>query len=393
MEINETDMKENQDKDDKLSQAIDAMESGACFHESDKVHLNDAEVEEACKDIAYIEKVLLEKHCPSPDVEGELEKVLSSRKKDVRPLARKRMGIFVMVGIAAMLALVFIFRSGDAGSEKASLTDVIMAEAEDSPTEISLQIGKSASVPLSMLTDETLRKNGATLDDDGKGMTYAPITGSEVVYCTISVPRQKDFKLVLADGTEVWLNAESTLTYPNRFAGNNRVVRLHGEAYFKVSQDKEHPFVVETDFLCTEVLGTEFNVRTYKINDCHVTLIKGRVRVEDINRGQMVELQPGQDVGLAENKGFVLESVNTEVYTAWKDGLFYFDNVTLEDIMDELSRWYGVEIVYTSSVNKNISLRFLANRRGSLEEVLALLNTLGRVEANYEPVRKLVTIK
>lgn len=387
-------MKEDQNiEDDKLSQALDVMEPGVHFRKLEKVHLDDAEVEAACKDIAYIEKVLLEKHYSSPDVEKELAKIMALKEKTAKNHARKRLGVFALVGIAAMFALIFILRGLKDDPENVSVADGSVAKTENSLTEISLQIGESVSIPLSMLTDEILRQNGATLGKDGKGMTYTSVTEGEGVYCTISVPRQKDFKLVLADGTEVWLNAESTLTYPNRFAGDNRIVRLHGEAYFKVSQDKKHPFVVETDFLCTEVLGTEFNVRTYKSDDCHVTLVKGCVRVEDINRGQMIELQPGQDVGLTENKGFVLESVNTEVYTAWKDGLFYFDNVTLEEIMDELSRWYGVEIVYTSSVDKNISLRFLANRRGSLEEVLALLNTLGRVEANYEPVRKLVTIK
>ncbi len=385
-------MKDNLDNDKKLETAIDAME-----HDADRLEnaINtpdaDEDLKAACRDIALIEKVLLRQCHRAPDVEAELDKVLATNRKHTRRAMWRRIGWWTAAGVAAMLALVFILRGTDVNEASTSLI------ADSTPTadadEITLRIGDATTLSLEQLAEGDLQRSGATLDEGGEEMTYAGTHVGEVVHNTLSVPRRKDFKVVLADGTEVWLNAESRLTYPNRFTDGERRVKLQGEAYFKVAVDRQHPFVVETDYMQSEVLGTEFNVRTYTADDCHVTLVKGGVRVSDAARRHVAELRPGQDARLEPDAGFVLTQVDTEAYTAWKDGLFYFDQATLADIMRELGRWYDADVTFEASADKNFRMRFLADRRGSLEQVLDLLNGFGRVTATYDAATRRITVK
>lgn len=389
-------MKKNQntESDSKLGKAIDAMEREAHMSAAEQAALEqDEDMKQACRDIACLEKVLLRQHCPAPDVEAELAKVLASKNASAGRSRSRRLWMMMAGGVAAMLALALLMR-GWAGDDPAGMETSVaeVVEEKKMPTDVTLQVGTSAALPVSSLTEADLRQSGALLDG-GNGMTYANASSETVVSNTLSVPQGKDFKLVLADGTEVWLNAGSRLVYPNRFTGDNRAVRLEGEAYFDVARDERRPFVVETDYLQAEVLGTEFNVRAYRPSDCHVTLVDGCVRVEDAHGHYAAELSPGQDAGLSEGRGFVVKAVDTEIYTAWKDGMFYFDNATLGEIMDELCRWYGVEAAYAPSVDKNVRLRFMADRRKGVEQALDLLNSFGRVTASYDAESRRVSIK
>ncbi len=119
---------------------------------------------------------------------------------------------------------------------------------------------------------------------------------------TLKIPRGMNQQLTLTDGTKVWLNAESTLEYPETFEGKpNREVYLKGEAYFEVTKDTEHPFRVKTDALETLVLGTSFNVRAYSKEDTQVTLVEGSVKVSDKHQGEL-HLQPGEHTNQKLNK-------------------------------------------------------------------------------------------
>lgn len=202
---------------------------------------------------------------------------------------------------------------------------------------------------------------------------------------TLNIPRGMNKQLTLADGTQVWLNAESSLEYPETFADREqRVVHLKGEAYFEVSKDSLHPFLVKTDALETRVLGTAFNVRAYSLDDTQVTLVEGSVKVSDKHQNEL-QLKPGEHATL--RKGSALKSAQVEeasAYRSWADGQFYFDDTELVEIMRELGRWYNVDIVFTHREIMDVRLHFQAERNGTLADALELLNSMQKVKARIE---------
>lgn len=206
---------------------------------------------------------------------------------------------------------------------------------------------------------------------------------------TVRIPRGMSRRLVLPDGSRVWLNAESSLSYPGSFGGRERrEVTLQGEAYFEVAPDSLHPFVVETAALQTQVLGTSFNVRAYSPEDTRVTLLRGSVKVSDRHRGELL-LRPGEGTDSSLDRKTVEDA---EDCRAWTDGRFAFDDAPLVEIMRELGRWYNVDIVFTDREVMQERLHFRADRRDSLEQVLELLNCLRKVRARIEDGRVVVGI-
>lgn len=206
---------------------------------------------------------------------------------------------------------------------------------------------------------------------------------------TVRIPRGMSRRLVLPDGSRVWLNAESSLSYPGSFGGRERrEVTLQGEAYFEVAPDSLHPFVVETAALQTQVLGTSFNVRAYSPEDTRVTLLRGSVKVSDRHRGELL-LRPGEGTDCSLGRKTVDDA---EDCRAWTDGRFAFDDAPLVEIMRELGRWYNVDIVFTDREVMQERLHFRADRRDSLEQVLELLNCLRKVRARIEDGRVVVGI-
>lgn len=201
---------------------------------------------------------------------------------------------------------------------------------------------------------------------------------------TLTTPRGKSFLLVLSDGTKVWINAESSLRYPVAFNGKERRVELKGEACFEVAKDEECPFIVSADGMDTHVLGTKFNVRSYTTEDRHVTLVQGKVQVTNTNSLTSVVLQPGQDLTYTETGEEKISRVNIATYTAWTEGMFYFEDSSLEEIMSSLGRWYNVNVDFERVELYNIRLNFWANRNAHLDEAVELLNKLEKVRVEYQ---------
>lgn len=217
-------------------------------------------------------------------------------------------------------------------------------------------------------------KEEMALDKQSKATTPAQLMA-------LSIPRGHDYHLTLADGTQVWLNAESRLEFPDRFNNDTREVRLKGEAYFEVKKDAKRPFIVHTDYLTTRVLGTSFNVRAYSARDAAVTLVSGRVKV---NAGETAQvLKPGQQASLSKSQ-LTVKDVDTYPITQWKEGFFYFDNQPLFKIMQELARWYNVNVSFDDTSKMNVCLHFVVERSKSLQQAVNNLNALGVVYASIE---------
>jgi len=174
---------------------------------------------------------------------------------------------------------------------------------------------------------------------------------SVIEYNTLFNPRgSKVIDITLSDGTQVWLNAESSLKYPVAFAGNERQVEITGEAYFEVAHDKSKPFRVKKDKTEIEVLGTHFNVNAYSDeNDIKVTLLEGSVRLLIDNQKQSKILKPGEQAIVKQNIE-IKNDVDLKQVMAWKNGLFQFHDADLPTVLRQLSRWYDVDVKYEGGV-------------------------------------------
>lgn len=173
---------------------------------------------------------------------------------------------------------------------------------------------------------------------------------SASLFNTLSLPRgSKPLKLVLSDGSMVWLNAASSITYPTSFAANERKVTMTGEAYFEVSTLPGIPFLVEHENTRVEVLGTHFNVNTdEKDRTSRVTLLEGSVRVSSGKTAKII--RPGQQALVRTNQLSLIDDIDLEEVMAWKNGLFLFTGTGIKDIMKQLERYYNIEVEYQDDI-------------------------------------------
>jgi ferric-dicitrate binding protein FerR (iron transport regulator) len=201
-------------------------------------------------------------------------------------------------------------------------------------------------------------------------------------YNTISTPRGGTYQVVLPDGSNVWLNAASSLRFPAVFSGKERHVELQGEAYFEVAKNKEKPFKVAVNGMDVEVLGTHFNVNAY-VDEAQIktTLLEGSVRLNAGKRQQL--LHPGQQARLGKESDFMVAEVNVEEAVAWKKGYFIFENENIESIMRKVARWYDVEVSYQGKVDQG---RYggTVSRFDNVEGVLKSLELTGSVRFKIE---------
>ncbi len=214
--------------------------------------------------------------------------------------------------------------------------------------------------------------------DSLRGINYKLTERAVVSYHTLRVPKGAEYKLTLNDGTIVWLNSESELRYPTSFAGESREVFLKGEGYFSVAHDEQHPFIVVSSDIYTKVYGTEFNVRSYEEEDVHVTLVQGRVSVKKTEDGSEYTLNPGENARFVESVPEITK-VNVNRYIAWKDGYFYYENESLESIMDDLKRWYGFDVVYVGNKARDYRFELWASRDSEISVITDLLMKTNRV--------------
>lgn len=185
--------------------------------------------------------------------------------------------------------------------------------------------------------------------------------------------------MVLADGTTVWMNAGSTLRFPQFFTGDCRKVIARGELYFEVARDEEKPFIVEMEGgYKVKVLGTEFNMRSYDEGVCETTLVRGKVSIEGDSLQTI--LAPGQQAIQRKGAGGVeVKEVDSRDAVAWRRGAFLFDNARLEDIMEELGRWYDVEVFFESQAIREERFSVDTRRYTTIDEVLELIESTGTV--------------
>lgn len=195
---------------------------------------------------------------------------------------------------------------------------------------------------------------------------------------TLRVPKgSRPIQLQLSDGSTVWLNVGSSITYPSYFTGNTRAVQMTGEAFFDISHDASKPFLVQRGQTQVAVLGTQFNVNGYEDEKAiKVTLLQGSVEVQR-SAGEKLKISPGQQAVIPPEAAIRLkEEVDLEEVMAWKNGWFYFNRMGLPEIMRQLEKWYDVEVEY-QGLKTPKKFSGMVNRNNNLSEVLKLMEMAG----------------
>lgn len=233
--------------------------------------------------------------------------------------------------------------------------------------------------------EQTIVDGGVNVQLDGESLSYEenPVS-EEVLYHTVEVPRGGEFHLTLSDGSRVWLNAESRLTYPLTFGKSERRVRLEGEAYFEVEPGKGR-FVVESGDINVRVLGTAFNVNAYEDESAiQTTLVHGKVEVLTAGDALCRTLIPGEQAMFDRKSGqFEVKRVNTDLYTRWTKGQFVFRDTPLKDIMRTLARWYEMDYEFTDADLESLRFYGVVNRFERVEGLLEQFEKTGKVHFEY----------
>ena len=276
-------------------------------------------------------------------------------------------GVAALILICISIALLFQ-RKSTVPSQSFAMVEEI--KAGEMKAMLTLGDGKKVELPGEGLLDMDLGFAYAT-EDSLSGLVYRFRDSVQAPheYHTLTVSRAGEYIMTLPDGSRVWLNSETELKYPVMFDKDKREVFLTGEAYFKVAKDSKRPFVVITPKTRTTVLGTSFNVMAYRDElQTEVTLVKGAVKV--MAGEKECRIAPGQQLTV-DNGSLQMSQreVNVSFYTSWKDGLFDFDDMSLEELGIKLSRWYDVDFFFanqeaaqkrfTGAIKRNRSLQFM----------------------------------
>lgn len=241
----------------------------------------------------------------------------------------------------------------------------------------SLVLGDGSVIDLEAAKNGTIRHEGGTTIDKRDGrVSYEVSKGEKIpVMNTIQTPRGGEYQVVLADGTKVWLNSASSLSYPTAFTGQDRQVELKGEAYFEVAPDKHLPFKVVVGGVQVDVLGTHFDIMAY--NDeaaINTTLLEGAVRVAG-GKGASL-LAEGQQASFNKASSLITVSdVDVQDAVAWKDGYFQFSGVPIETVARQLTRWYDVDVEFEGAIDKHFRGRI--SRSVSVNEAIRMLELTG----------------
>lgn len=340
------------------------------------------------------------------NAEDILRRILA-RDRRQRPVRLRRWFVAAAVMLIVGVSTFFFLRFGQGPGDQRVANTPLDADPGTYKAELSYDGGK----PLLLKTDQ----EGIVMTE--KGIAYLDGTGLDVSghgkpvddnYYELRTPRGGSYQVTLPDGTHVWLNAQTTLRYPARFASDARKVMLTGEAYFDVAKKRDErgqviPFSVITDRQRVRVLGTEFNLKAYPDEAiATTTLIEGRVRVERPVSGNgkdvpAVMLSPGQEaIASVQHGRLIAREAGNNFAGSWKEGLFVFNDEPLGDMMQRLARWYDVEISYRGGAEH---IRFTGNYamnkslRSLLENITLTEGIRFEMAGNSANERRIIAIK
>lgn len=342
------------------------------------------------KENLYEYSLRAEKYDRTVGWEQVQKRIRMTRRKKLYTVFWQHVAIFLLPLMAGVFTWYFTHETKPVLSKTVIAQSVHITPGESKAV---LTLGDGTVVGLNAESRQELNESGIQINVDKAELAYdkkeaeaipAEATSEEIVYNKIDIPRGGEYKLRLSDGSMVHLNSLSSLRYPVRFSGEVREVELTGEAFFEVSKSQT-PFIVKTKGVDIRVLGTTFNVSAYPENQyTQATLVTGSVRV-DTKEGGQIMLKPSQQAEL-DNRSheLVVRQVDVTFYTSWVSGKIYFKDERLEDIMNTLSRWYDIHVVFADKSKKDLRFGCNLNRYEEITPFLELLNATGRVKTKVQ---------
>ncbi|WP_316817233.1 FecR family protein [Pedobacter nyackensis] len=313
--------------------------------------------------------------------------------------SRHRITLWTRIAAAAVLIIavgtgLYLFQASKSRLKEAQLKMAAAYQIKPGGNVASLILGNGKTVPLSTAKNGiAFNATGLTYDDGTAVQPDAIMDLKDDL--TVITPRGGSYQIALPDGTRVWLNAASRLTYknPSKHKAKTRTLELSGEGYFEVAKNKTFPFVVLSGGQRVEVLGTHFNISSYPDEPVvKTTLLEGSVRVEPVGytTGSHI-LKPGEQ-SLFKGHSIQVKQTDTEEVIAWKNGFFRFNEESLTSVMNKISRWYNVDLIYEGGVKKyeHIALGGFVSRHKDLGTVLKVIEQTDQV--HFEVKEKKVRI-
>lgn len=255
-----------------------------------------------------------------------------------------------------------------------------------------LVTNEGKTVSLENAGQEVEAVGGVMVKNDANALIYSDsVVGAADAENQLIVPKGGEYTIQLSDGTRVWLNSASELRYPVHFAGNCRKVYLRGEAYFQVAHNQQKAFIVVADQLQIKVYGTEFNINT-RIAECVQTvLVNGSVSVRDDRMPEQI-LKPNQMAEYNRITGkMAVTEVDVDNYIGWKSGIYVFENRSIEQIMDELSLWYDIDVFFMNNLARNRRFSGSLPRYQEIVEMLSVIEKTSHVK--FEVKGKTIIVK
>jgi ferric-dicitrate binding protein FerR (iron transport regulator) len=316
---------------------------------------------------------------------------ISARTGVLRPVNKKnlwpRLAIAAAVAAVIFSAGLLFFKKQEKISQSEMTFQNDIAPGKLGAT-LTLANGKKIRL-LSASNGELAKEAGVTISKSADGKLVYRVNGqvNDNRINTTSTEKGETYQVCLPDGSVVWLNAASSLTYNvNLINHGSRRVKLVGEGYFEIAKDKAHPFIVETHNQVVRVLGTHFNINSYKDeNVTKTTLIEGSLQVAQLegDMGKRAILRPGEASVMTNGGDLKVEPADIRNALAWKDGFFRFNQLTIDQVMTQLARWYAIEVVYEGKMPDEKFNGVIA-RDKIISEVLALLSYSREVKFKIE---------
>ncbi|MBP3229701.1 MAG: FecR domain-containing protein [Prevotella sp.] len=372
-------------------EALDIMNAGTeVSSEQLRMIDQDADLRKACEDIFVAQNVLAREQMPAADADEQLRLFHQRRRR-----ARLRyIGAAILSAAAVLVAAVFLLKP------KAAKEQGLFFEAVSEQQQPTITTDDGTTVPIRMVAQAGHPDRRVVVDTDQM----------EVEQLRLNVPVGQSLQVDLPDGSKVFMHPGSRIVYPNHFIGDKREVKFSGQAYFVVARDVAHPFVVTTAKSQTTVLGTEFDITAYEGRPEYITLISGKVSCRLLNGEQATDqenrrvgelwpqiheviLTPGQQLSIVNSQLTVRTLTDTDQFTSWRDGYFYFDNIPLRDILREIGQYYNVSIVSLRPWLLDYRMRFIVPREKGIDYVVKTLNRMEKVNAKLHHNRLYINPK
>lgn len=292
-----------------------------------------------------------------------------------------------MVAIVVSIGLLFFLKS-----PQTPFISEVNIEEFDQPT---LLLDNGEKIALTEESFSMQEKNVVIKNDAKNKLSYESQqdTGKITIRNNhLVIPKGKTYQLLLADGTRIWLNSETELTYPTQFTGDTREITLIGEAYFEVAKNKEKPFIVHANGMDVNVLGTSFNVSCYTSDNIFsTTLIEGSVSVKT-GKNKEETITPSEQFIYNKKKAqTAIQTVNTEFYTSWINGEYIFKDTALEEIVKKLQRWYDFSVNYEDESLKNNRYSLIVDRNTDIDHLLEVISYTSDIK--LERTNNIINIK